>query len=338
MSISVKRVLWGAVLAFLPLVSSLQSAQAQFASQAAWGTCGGSGNAQTMSLPNVQNLSDILGVYVSCTPAAQNSSSATLTVNSLSAVPIQKPTSGGLTALTGGEVTTAPISYMYDGTEFVIVSNPYALLPPPTTVVTVYASGSGTYATPTVPAPRYLRIEMCGGGSGGTGGGTGGSSSSAGGNTTFGSAFLTANGGPASISTVAGSFPTPAAASGGDDNISGGLGSFGSNDSAGGGFDVGGTGASSPFGAGGPGGSFGIAAPPASAAPCAGGGGGATTGAQGPAGPGGNAGAYLRKLITSPAASYAYSVGSGSLGGSPGTSGQPGGSGSNGRIDITPVY
>jgi len=205
----------------------------------------------------------------------------------------------------------------------------------PVPQVTVITSGSGTYTVPAGAA--YLEVEMIGAGSGG--GGSGGSPGvgAAGGATTFGTTFLTAAGGSATPAAGTSTYPTAAAATGGDLNIAGGLGG-GSNTlnsgNAGTGFSV--PGASSPLGAGGPG----EAEPGLAAAGNAtgygagGGGGGYNVNAVYYSGWGGNAGAYLKKLITSPSATYAYSVGSGGTGGTAGTSGGAGGNGSGGMIRI----
>jgi hypothetical protein len=97
--------------------------------------------------------------------------------------------------------------------------------------VTVYASGSGTYTTP--GGTKLLHIRMCGAGSGGSGGSSGGGLSSIPSATTFGSSYLTANGGAVGAgNTVAGA---GGSASGGSVNITGTAGqSSGSGQSAGG--------------------------------------------------------------------------------------------------------
>jgi hypothetical protein len=202
--------------------------------------------------------------------------------------------------------------------------------------VTVIASGSGVYSTAT--NATYLDIEIVGGGGGGGGSGTTttGGAGGAGGNTTFGG--LTANGGAATPTSGTGAQPSAAAASGGDLNVPGALGqipSFGS-------WAPGGVGASSPLGSGGSGvGAFnngaGVTSGLGSATGYgAGGGGGGPVGvATTNAGWGGNAGAYVRKLVTSPAATYAYSVGTLGTGGTAGTSGTVGGPGSAGVIIVT---
>ena len=60
--------------------------------------------------------------------------------------------------------------------------------------IQTFTTGSGTYTTPA--GVKYLVVELVGGGGGGSGSGTGApGAGGAGGNTTFGSSFLTANGG-----------------------------------------------------------------------------------------------------------------------------------------------
>ena len=69
-----------------------------------------------------------------------------------------------------------------------------------------------------------------------------------------------------------------------------------------------------------------------------GGGGGAGCGATVNSGSGGGAGGYLRKLIPSPSATYAYAVGAAGAAGTAGTGGSDGGAGSSGRIHITAYF
>ena len=206
--------------------------------------------------------------------------------------------------------------------------------------VTVYTSGSGTYTVPT--GALYLSVKMCGGGSGGGGAGTTttGGAGGAGGATTFGSSFLTANGGPATPTSSVGTYPTAAAAAtGGDINVTGGLGPNGNGAISTDQLQVfGGTGAASFFSAGGPGASP-VAVAVSPGGPCAGGGGGAINGVvSGYNGWGGNAGAYLQKLVVSPAATYAYVVGAAGTGGTAGTSGTAGAAGTAGIIEVIAFF
>lgn len=198
---------------------------------------------------------------------------------------------------------------------------------------TVLASGSGTYTTPA--GALWLEVEMVGGGGGASGNGNpGGTTGGAGGNTTFGTAFLIANGGapgplPASTTAAAGG-----TASGGDINTTGGSGEApGANPS---GTTAGFSGGVTPFGGAGAGGAAGANAGQSATANSGSGGGGpgGTSGVQYCAG-GGAAGGYLRKLITTPAGSYSYAVGAGGTAGTAGTNGAAGGSGGSGIIIVT---
>lgn len=190
---------------------------------------------------------------------------------------------------------------------------------------TIYTSSTGTYTTPA--GTLYLEIEMVGGGGGGAGSGTGAGNGGAGGNSTFGSSFLTCNGGGAGSASSAGSV-AGGTATGGDLNLAGGnsTGANGNLQTGGGG------GGFTPFGG----------APPAgpnqtgtsAAANTGAGGGGGGDGVAANAGGGGSAGGYLRKIVTSPSATYAYAVGAGGTAGTLGTSGTAGGSGGSGLIIV----
>lgn len=255
-------------------------------------------------------------------------------------------------ALAIGDIQASPYAglFSWNGN-----TNQFLLLNPCTwasnnTTPTVETSGSGTYTTPA--GCVRLVIEMVGGGSGGGGAGTttSGGSGQAGGNTSFGG--LTCAGGVATPASSGSSYPSPAAASGGDINVSGSLGGPGSQFT----FNpasestwtlFGGAGAGTYFGSGSPGGAAppsisGVTITPVTATSPGSGGGGGTmlenSAVAGFSGWGGNAGAYLRKTITSPSASYSYSVGSGGTAGTAGTSGCAGSSGANGLIIITPYF
>lgn len=194
--------------------------------------------------------------------------------------------------------------------------------------ITVYTSGSGTY---TVPANcAYLKIRMVGGGGGGAGSGGGSGagnagSGGAGGTSTFGSSLLSASGG----------------GGGGASGTGGGSGGTGSVSSPATGFVFGGvqgtnmgvynTGVQVYTGnQGGPPTPLGVF-----------GAGGTNSGAGGVVvcvgGTGGSAG-YVEAVISSPSASYSYSVAAGGAGGAAGTSGYAGGAGGTGAIYITAYF
>jgi hypothetical protein len=199
-------------------------------------------------------------------------------------------------------------------------------------VVTTASSGSGTYTTPI--NALYLLVELCGAGGGGSGSGaTAGAGQPGSANTTFGSSLLTAppGGGAPTGSTTGGIGAS--IATGGDDNFTGGPGDPWNN---GGTFLNGATGAPGPFGGAGRGGGAGGNNGSAATNPCAGGG-GAGDGGTGSNGGGGGSGAYLRKLIRNPLATYAYSIATGGTGGTAGTGGNAGGAGGSGYLKITAV-
>lgn len=200
-----------------------------------------------------------------------------------------------------------------------------------------FLSGSGTYTTPTSPAPLYIQITMAGGGGGGSA--QDANVGTNGGNSTFGSSLLIATGGATpAVSTadpgVGGSATvnSPAvtliAIVGGD-----GGGGQGSNSS---GLSGGMGGSNSLGGAGGGGASGGSTSATSGKTNTGGGGGGSGSGLSSTAGSGGGAGAYLEAMISSPSSTYAYSVGSG---GSAGVgSGTTGGAGGSGIIVVEEYY
>lgn len=196
--------------------------------------------------------------------------------------------------------------------------------------LTVYTSGSGTFNTPT--NCKYLLVEMVGGGGGGGGSGTTPGAATAGGDTTFAGGTYTANGG--ALGPTNGNQGAGGAASGGDINISGGNGAGGTGTAN----SPGGYGGTGYFGGNGGGGPFGGGVGRDAAANSGGGGGGAGCGATVNSGSGGGAGGYLRKLIPSPSATYAYAVGAAGAAGTAGTGGSDGGAGSSGRIHITAYF
>jgi hypothetical protein len=200
--------------------------------------------------------------------------------------------------------------------------------------ITVYTSGSGNYTTPVSPAAVYLLVEMIGGGGGGSGPNSN-NTASAGVASTFGS--LTANGGNgASIGYTAG---TGGTASGGDINLTGGSGGNGSQQAnvSSPGQQSGGIGGSGYFGGAGRGGQIGQVAGSAGAANTGAGGGGGSTlaNAAGYSGSGGGSGGYCRKIITTPSANYAYSVGTG---GAHSSGSVAGGDGAAGIIIVTAYF
>lgn len=218
----------------------------------------------------------------------------------------------------------------------------------PTLTQQKFTSSSGTYTTPA--GVRYIRIRLVGGGGGGGGSGTSGTGTAgtSGGTTCFSSAasctgtiYAQATGGsPGQASSngtsVAGGTPTInapafgvsfAGAGGGGQTVITGTGYFA----------PGGAGGASPFGGAG-GASVNQAGQAAGSGTGSGGagGGGASTNVIG--GGGGGAGGYVDAYITSPAASYFYSVGAAGTAGTAGTSGFAGGAGGSGIIIVEEYY
>ena len=205
---------------------------------------------------------------------------------------------------------------------------------------TKLTSGTGTYTTPT--GATYLTVEMVGGGGGGGGSNTTGGSSAGGngGNTTFGSSLLTSNGGggagysgtnPGGTTTV--SSPADGIGITGSAGASPGIGYTSSII-----YASGGMGGCSPFG--GAGQNQWATNPGQNAATNSGSGGGGGGGAATAAVPGGGGGSggYVKAIITSPSASYSYSIGAGGTAGVAGTGGYAGGTGGSGLIIVTAYF
>ena len=126
--------------AVLLLGAVVLPAQAQFADQSTYiASTGGSSNAQTITVPNVVSLSDLLGVQLKIKPSFTNNGAMTLNPNGLGAVAVNKTSSGGPIALTGSEFVSSPnaqtVSVMYDGSRFLILSDvnssPTSIFPQP---------------------------------------------------------------------------------------------------------------------------------------------------------------------------------------------------------------
>jgi hypothetical protein len=192
------------------------------------------------------------------------------------------------------------------------------------------------YITPTSPrTPLYLEVEVIGGGGGGAGNSTAGAN---GVTSIFGTNFIFANAGAggavASNSTVGGT------STGSGTGLTTVIAQKGSGGGPGTSINTnvvnaqGGNGGSGPFsGAGGGGVSAGAGAN-AGNANSGSGGGGAGGGPGGVnSGAGGAAGGYFKGLITSPAATYLYAIGTGGAGGTTG-----GGAGGSGVINVKEYY
>lgn len=199
----------------------------------------------------------------------------------------------------------------------------------------VFKSGSGTYITPV--GVKWIKVRMVGGGAGGSGGDPthSGGFGTNGGDTTFGT--FTAGGGQRSL--TAGTAGAGGSVTGTPNiiGISGGGGQGTWNPS--GRFVPGGNGGLTPFGGAGAGGALGGGAGAPGVANTGGGGGGGSTAATGvDGGAGGGGGAYIETLITSPAASYSYSIGAGGSAGAAGTNGFAAGAGGSGLVIVEEYY
>jgi microcystin-dependent protein len=88
-----------------------------FEAQSTWGgTGGGSANAQTVPIANVQSLNDVLGVPLRYVPANDNTGPSTISINGLTATAVRRPSNIGLVALSGGELQAGvTTTIMYNG-------------------------------------------------------------------------------------------------------------------------------------------------------------------------------------------------------------------------------
>jgi hypothetical protein len=203
---------------------------------------------------------------------------------------------------------------------------------PSTPTTQVFLTGSGTYTTPA--NVRWLEVTVIGGGAGGAGGASGGNGT-AGGNSTF--STLTGNGAAANSSYIASG--TPGAASGGSIfNLSGGSGGSGSAANAAVWTATGGNGGSSILGGAGAGQANAAGRAASQNTGSGGGGGGVTTAVTDFGGNGGSAGGVAHGIITSPAATYSYSVGAGGTGGAAGANGYAAGAGARGIVIVKEFY
>lgn len=202
------------------------------------------------------------------------------------------------------------------------------------------------YTTPSSPSPLYLRIKMAGAGGGGAGSstiaGNNGGAGSNGLNSYFGGNLLTAGGGTGASGGCGGG-----AGAGGTNSLGGipavsvpggdGSGS-GEITTAGNNFLPGTAGGTTFLGGGGQGGP-GNSAGGAGATNTGAGGGGAGGPAAGCTGAAGGAGGgIIDAIISAPAATYPYVVGTGGTHGSAGASGFVGGDGAAGVISVIEHY
>jgi len=207
-----------------------------------------------------------------------------------------------------------------------------------------FTSGSGTYTTPS--GVKYLIVEMSGAGGGGAGGAVGSQTTTGGngGNSSFGTALHTAGGGTGGGSAWSGN-----GGLGGGLTLGAGATSIFTHDGTRGGGSVSSTassnfsntgeGGGNPFNGGAVGSTYisaGIDGITSTGGGGAGGGGGSSSGTI-YGGSGGGGGGYMKFLISSPSATYAYAIGSGGTAGT-GGSGANGGAGGSGIIIVTEYY
>lgn len=244
-------------------------------------------------------------------------------------------TNGALTRL-GGSTSAVPAILTQTGTGSASAAPAWRAFQAPT--VQKFLSGSGTYTTPTSPAPLYLRVRMVGGGTGGEAGNQTGEPTS-GGASSFGTSLLNAGGGTNAGGGVLtggtvslGSGPVGLAIAG----ANGGQGH--SNPTTSAATLAGCWGASSPLGGAGRPGSFNGSGGAATANSGSGGGGGGVSAVSIATGGGGAAGGFIDAIIASPSATYDYAVGAKGVGGTAGSGGNAGGDGGSGYIEVTEYY
>lgn len=209
------------------------------------------------------------------------------------------------------------------------------------TLTKLTGTGDATLTFYSYRKPLYLKVRAVGGGGGGGGGGTaGGGNGGNGGDTDFGSSFLVAGGGSGGAARAGGGGAGGGGSIGSASGIilgGGGGGVPGASNSALA-FGQGGNGASTAFGGGGSGG-IGNSGGAASANTGAGGGGGSGPGAaNSDGGVGGGAAGYVDAVVTTPLATYAYSIGTTGSAGSAGTSGFAGAAGAAGLLIVEEHY
>lgn len=98
-------------------------AVAQFVDQSTYGgTSGGTNNAQTITIANY--TSHTAGVVLRFIPGSANTGPATINVSGLGAVAIQRPSSIGNVALSGGELQASELTCItYNGTAYQLACN-----------------------------------------------------------------------------------------------------------------------------------------------------------------------------------------------------------------------
>lgn len=258
-----------------------------------------------------------------------------ITNNSTGVVTVQSSGANTIQAMIAGSQLTVTV-ILTSGTGVASWSASYVINLTAAVQPTVQKFTSGTSQTYTTPTGvQYIRVRMVGGGGSGAGGGTSQTSGNAGNNTTFG-AQLAANGGAAGTGSTGGaggtatlgSGPIGTALSGG-----GGMGPIYAGTTA---APSGGSGGNSAFGGGGSSNDGSGAGGAGATNSGAGGGGGSTNSVSATSsGGGGGAGGFVDAILTSPSATYTYTVGASVAGGTGSTSG---GAGAAGYIEVTEYY
>lgn len=317
--------------------SSLPSALGGFVQNNSSCASAASGTADAITgsyTPGINALTNGMTLYVRAS-AANTTPTPTFTPAS-GAISAKTIVKGAGSALAVGDVAGAGhwLELKYDATlDKWVLQNPV----PGKRTRTVLTSGAGTYNRPAGVTAIFVRGQAAGGGGAGGGGSAGSYNGGGGGNggtTTFGSFTATGGVGAASSSSGAGG----GASGSGALCLSGGAGGCGQTNFPTGSYPLSGGGGNSPFG--GAGNSRFPGAGVQNAAPNSGSGGEGGAGASGniPSGGGGGAGGYFEVLITSPAATYTYSVGAGGTVGMAGTTGSSGGAGGSGVLIIDEFY
>jgi hypothetical protein len=109
--------------AFVWLLATGTVAHAQFSNQTTYAGAASGTNAQTITLPNMVTLPDILGVPITWVPAAGNTGATTLAINGGTATAVQKPSGSGLVALSSAELQAGqPAMTFYNGTVHILIS------------------------------------------------------------------------------------------------------------------------------------------------------------------------------------------------------------------------